>query len=71
MGYGDTVRRAAGWACVGLVAMLIAMGYHFGNVRFVPVAAGFAILGGLFLLARPTDQMSSNVIQSGRDPRID
>jgi hypothetical protein len=71
MGYGDTVRRAAGWACVGLVAMLIAMGYHFGNVRFVPVAAGFAILGGLFLLARPTDQMRSNVIQSGRDPRID
>jgi hypothetical protein len=71
MDYGDTVRRAAGWACVGLVAVLIMMGYHFANVRFAPLAAGFAILGGLCLLVRPTEQMRSNVIQSGADPRID
>jgi hypothetical protein len=71
MGYGETIRRTAGWACAGMVAVLIMMGYHFGNVRFVPVAAGFAILAGLFLLVRPTEQMRSNVIQSGADPRID
>ena len=71
MGLDDGMRRMAGWACVGLVAMLIAMGYHFGNIRFLPVAAGFAILGGLFLLARPVDQMRSDAIHSGADSRID
>jgi hypothetical protein len=70
MGYGETVRRTAGWACASLVAVLIVMGYHFANVRFVPVAAGFAILAGLFLLARPAEQMRSDAIQSGADPRI-
>jgi hypothetical protein len=70
MGYGETVRRRAGWACVGLVAVLITMGYHFANVRFVPMAAGFAILAGLFLLAHPADEMTTNAIQSGPDPRL-
>lgn len=71
MNFDDGIRRMAGWACVGLVATLIAMGYHFGNIRFLPVAAGFAILGGLFLLARPADRMSSSAIKSGADSRID
>jgi hypothetical protein len=71
MSLDDGMRRMAGWACVGLVAMLIAMGYHFANIRFLPVAAGFAILGGLFLLARPTDQITSSAIQQRADPRVD
>jgi hypothetical protein len=38
-----------------MVAVLAAMGFHFGNVRFAPVAAGFAILAAVFYTwkARP------------------
>jgi hypothetical protein len=30
-----------------MVGGLGALGFHFGNVRFAPVAAGFAILAGV------------------------
>jgi hypothetical protein len=70
MGYGDRMRRAAGWACLALVATLISMGYHFANIRFVPVAAGFAILAGVFWMYAPREQVSSNVIHPGADSRL-
>ncbi|HUF35825.1 MAG TPA: hypothetical protein VMN37_07735 [Gemmatimonadales bacterium] len=41
------LQRWAGRACVAMVAGLSVLGYHFGNIRFVPVAVGFAILAGL------------------------
>ncbi len=44
--------RWAGWLCVSIVATLTSMGYHFGNIRFAPVAAGFAILAAVCLLDR-------------------
>ena len=42
----------AGRVCAGLVALLAMLGYYFGNVRFAPVAAGFAILAVLFYSGR-------------------
>lgn len=34
----------AGRVCMGLVAALSWMGFYFANIRFLPIAAGFAIL---------------------------
>ena len=70
MVFGVRLNRAAGWACLALVAALTSMGYHFGNVRFAPVAMGFAILAGVFLLARPNEQVRSNAIHPGPNSRI-
>jgi hypothetical protein len=70
MGVGDRIRRVAGWCFVGLVTALIGMGYHFGNVRFVPVAAGFAILAGLCFLQGSRAAVRSNAIHPGADSRV-
>jgi hypothetical protein len=70
MGFGDTMRRRAGWACLGLVAVLTSMGYHFGNVRFAPVAVGFAILAAVCLIERGTEQLRSNGIHPGADSGV-
>jgi hypothetical protein len=65
MDYLDSVRRWAGWAFLAIVAALVSMGYHFGNVRFVPLAAGFAILAGVCLLDRGRQQArSGNAVHS-------
>jgi hypothetical protein len=55
----------AGRVCAGLVALLAMLGYYFGNVRFAPVAAGFAILAVLFysgrlLAATPSRSLSNS-----------
>lgn len=42
----------AGRLCLALVGLMGMMGLHFGNVRFAPVAAGFAILAGVFYSRR-------------------
>jgi hypothetical protein len=43
------------------------MGFHFGNVRFAPVVAGFAILAGVFYTWRghPAEP-SHSLADSGR-----
>jgi hypothetical protein len=58
------------WAariCLGLVCTLSLMGFHFGNVRFAPVVAGFAILAGVFYTWRghPAEP-SHSLADSGR-----
>lgn len=55
----ETVRRWAGWMFLGVVAAMGSMGYHFGNVRFVPLAAGFAILSAVCFLDRGRQQVRS------------
>jgi hypothetical protein len=55
----ETVRRWAGWMFLGVVAAMVSMGYHFGNVRFVPLAAGFAILSVVCFLDRGHQQVGS------------
>jgi hypothetical protein len=58
------LHRWAGGLCLGVVAALVMLGYHFGNVRFVPMAAGFAILAGLFysgrLISTPPPSLSNS-----------
>jgi hypothetical protein len=68
----ESVRRWSGWLFLGLVAALFSMGYHFGNVRFVPLAAGFAILSAVcFLDDRGRQQVrSSNGVHPGSDSGI-
>jgi hypothetical protein len=68
MDFLDGVRRWAGWTFLCIVAALVSMGYHFGNIRFVPLAAGFAILAGVCFLDRGRQQVRSG---NGVHPRAD
>ena len=43
----EDLQRWAGRTCLLLVGALGMLGYHFANIRFLPVAGGFAILAGL------------------------
>ncbi len=70
MDFLDAVRRRAGWMFLALVAALASMGYHFGNVRFVPLAAGFAILAAVCFLERGRQVRSGNAVQQRADSGI-
>jgi hypothetical protein len=71
MGFGEKLRRVAGWFCLGLVAMFVLLGYFFGNIRFAPLAGGFLILSAVFLIERGQEQVERNGIHQRTDPRID
>jgi hypothetical protein len=71
MELSEWLRRWAGWMCVGMVATLTSMGYHFGNIRFAPVALGFSILAAVFLVDRRPAPMRSDGIHPRRDSGID
>jgi hypothetical protein len=62
--------RWAGWLCMGTVATLTSMGYHFGNIRFAPVAAGFAILAAVCWLDRGRTPVRSDGIHPRRDSGV-
>lgn len=71
MEYLDLVRRWAGWMFLGVVAALVSMGYHFGNVRFAPLAAGFAILAAVCFTHRGRQPVrSGNGVHAGADSGI-
>lgn len=70
MELSDRVRRWAGWLCLGMMATLASMGYHFGNIRFTPLAAGFAILAAVCLLDRGRTPMRSDGIHPRRDSGV-
>jgi hypothetical protein len=61
MDLSDGVRRWTGWLCVGMVAALTSMGYHFGNIRFAPLAVGFAILAAVCLIDWRTPVRSDGI----------
>ena len=67
MGYGEKLRRLAGWSCLGVVALFVVLGYYFRNVRFTPVAGGFLILSAVFLIERGNEQVERNAIHPGAD----
>lgn len=52
MGPSVDLQIWAGRFCLSLVALLAMLGLHYGNIRFAPVAAGFAILAGVFYFGR-------------------
>jgi hypothetical protein len=59
----------AGRLCLGSVFALGAMGYHFGNIRFLPVALGCAIFAALCygLIGRsPVESSKAPLTDSGR-----
>jgi hypothetical protein len=70
MSFLDSVRRWSGWIFLALVAALVTMGYHFGNVRFLPLAAGFGILAALCLIERGRIPMRSDGIHPRRDSGV-
>ena len=71
MGFGEKLRRLAGWFCLGLVAVFVLMGYYFGNIRFAPLAGGFLILSAVFLIERAPEEMERNGVHQGKDSRVD
>ena len=70
MGFLDSVRRWSGWIFLAIVAALVTMGYHFGNVRFAPLAAGFAILAAVCFVERERAPMRSDGIHPRRDSGV-
>ena len=71
MGLTETLRRVAGWFCLGLVALFVVLGYFFGNIRFAPIAGGFLILSAVFLIERAPEQMETHGVHPRTDPRGD
>lgn len=70
MNTSDRLRRWAGWIFLAMVATLILMGYHFGNIRFAPLAAGFTILAALCLVDRGREPVRSDAIHPRRDSGV-
>jgi len=67
MGSSVDLRTWAARLCLGLVCALSLMGFHFGNVRFAPLIAGFAILAGVFYTWRTEPAVPSrSLANSGR-----
>ena len=60
----------AGRACLLLVAALGMMSYHFANVRFLPVMAGFAILAAVCYLPRTQPERAQPLRNSGHHPSL-
>jgi hypothetical protein len=53
------LQRLAGWVCLAFVAMFCLLGYYFGNIRFAPLAGGFAILAAIGLIEQGAEQAES------------
>ncbi len=70
MDLSDRIRRWTGWLCLGMVATMAFLGYLFGNIRFTPLAAGFAILAAVCLVERGQAPMRSDGIQPRRDSGV-
>jgi hypothetical protein len=65
----EELQRWAGRLCLMLVAALGMMGYHWANVRFLPLMAGFAILAGVCYAPRTPSEAGSRR-PSGQHPVI-
>jgi hypothetical protein len=66
----EELQRWAGRICLVLVAALGMMGYHYANVRFVPLMAGFAILAAVCYAPRPASREPASLRHSGQHPAI-
>jgi len=70
MELSDRIRRCTGWLCLAVVATLASMGYYFGNIRFAPLGAGFAILAAVCLIERQQAPMRTDGIHPRRDSGV-
>ena len=62
----EDLQRWAGRTCLLLVGALAVMGYHFANVRFLPLVAGFAILAGVCYLGQGVSVARRPLRESGQ-----
>lgn len=70
MSFNEDLQRLAGRFCLLIVGALGMMGYHFANVRFLPVMAGFAILAGVCFTARAGSAAARPLRPSGQHPGL-
>jgi hypothetical protein len=69
--YGSgELQRWAGRICLLLVAVFGMLGFHYANVRFVPLMAGFAIMAGVCYLPRGAPHEARSIRDSGQRPAI-
>jgi len=66
----EDLQRWAGRTCLMLGGALGMMGYHFANVRFVPLVAGFAILAGVCYGSRLESDPIRPLRDSGQHPAL-
>ena len=66
----EELQRWAGRLCLLLVAVLGMMSYHWANVRFLPLMAGFAIMAGVCYAPRAPSQEARSLRPSGQRPAI-
>jgi hypothetical protein len=66
----EDLQRWAGRTCLLLVAVLAMMGYHFANVRFLPLVAGFAILAGVCYGVQGMSAARRPLRDSGNHPAL-
>jgi hypothetical protein len=62
----EDLQRWAGRTCLLLGAALAMLGYHFANIRFAPLVAGFAILAGVCYVGRNAAVATTRLRSSGR-----
>jgi hypothetical protein len=70
MGASEELQRWAGRVCLLLVAAFGMMAYHFANVRFLPLMAGFAILAAVCFIPRSASTQASPLRDSGQHRAI-
>jgi hypothetical protein len=66
----EELQRWAGRLCLLLVAAFGMMGYHWANVRFLPLMAGFAILAGVCYAPWTAPEKARSLRPSGQHPAI-
>jgi len=66
----ENLQRWAGRICLFLVGALGLMGYHFANVRFLPLVAGFAILAGVCYGGPGESDAARPLRDSGQHPAL-
>jgi uncharacterized membrane protein YfbV (UPF0208 family) len=66
----EDLQRWAGRTCLLLVAVLAMMAYHFANVRFLPLVAGFAILAGVCYGGQSESAVRRPLRDSGQHPAV-
>ena len=66
----EELQRWAGRICLLLVAIFGMMGYHWANVRFLPIVGGFAILARVCYAPRTASHGVSALRPSGQHPSI-
>ena len=66
----EDLQRWAGRICLLLAGVLGMMGYHFANVRFLPLVAGFAILAGVCYGGQGVSAARRPLRDSGQHPAL-